>query len=95
MDLKDNIYFAIVLSVHSYMTSALFAFCLGLSNNPPAIYMRQLSSYPELHGCMFIDNEGNVAVSAAHDWKLDDTTGYQTCLIKASIDSRVFKYPES
>ena len=52
------------------------------------------SSYPELHGCMFIDNEGNVAVAAAHDWKLDDTTGYQTCLIKASIDSRVFKYPE-
>ena len=43
---------------------------------------------------MFIDNEGNVAVAAAHDWKLDDTTGYQTCLIKASIDSRVFKYPE-
>jgi len=29
---------------------------------------------------MFIDNEGNVAVAAAHDWKLDDTTG--------------FKYPE-
>ena len=44
---------------------------------------------------MFIDNEGNVAVAAAaHDWKLDDTTGYQTCLIKASIDCRVFKYPE-
>ena len=52
------------------------------------------SSYPELHGCMFIDNEGNVAVAAAHDWKLDDTTGYQTCLIQTSIDSRVFKYPE-
>ena len=43
---------------------------------------------------MFIDNEGNVAVAAAHDWKLDDTKGYQTCLIKASIDSRVFKYPD-
>ena len=28
MGLKDNIYFAIVISVHSYMTSALFAFCL-------------------------------------------------------------------
>ena len=52
------------------------------------------SSYPELHGCMFIDNEGNVAVAAAHDWRLDDTAGYQTCLIKASIDNRVFKYPE-
>ena len=43
---------------------------------------------------MFIDNEGNVAVAAAHDWRLDDTAGYQTCLIKASIDNRVFKYPE-
>ena len=52
------------------------------------------SSNPELHGCMFIDNEGNVAVAAAHNWRLDDTAGYQTCLIKASIDNRVFKYPE-
>ena len=34
------------------------------------------------------------AVAAAHDWRLDDTAGYQTCLIKASIDNRVFKYPE-
>ena len=25
------------------------------------------SSYPELHGCMFIDNEGNVAVATAHN----------------------------
>ena len=44
--------------------------------------------------CLFINNEGNVAVAAAHDWKFDDTKGYQTCLIKASIDNRVFKYPE-
>ena len=53
-----------------------------------------VSAYPEFHGCMFIDNEGDVAVAAAHDWKLDDTKGYQTCLIKASIDHRVFKYPD-
>ena len=53
-----------------------------------------VSAYPEFHGCMFIDNEGDVAVAAAHDWKLDDTKGYQTCLIKASIDNRVFKYPD-
>ena len=52
------------------------------------------SSYPELSGCMFIDNEGNVAIAAAHNWKFEDTTGYQTCLVKASIDSRLFKYPE-
>ena len=43
---------------------------------------------------MFIDNEGNVAIAAAHNWKVEDTTGYQTCLVKASIDSRLFKYPE-
>ena len=36
-----------------------------------------------------------VAVAAAHDWKLDDTKGYQTCLIKASIDSRCFQVPRS
>ena len=52
------------------------------------------SSYPELSGCMFIDNEGNVAIAAAHNWKVEDTAGYQTCLVKASIDSRLFKYPE-
>ena len=51
-------------------------------------------SYPELHGCMFIDNEGNVAIAAVHNWRFDDTTGYQTCLIRASIDNRLFKYPE-
>ena len=50
-------------------------------------------SYPELR-CMFIDNQGNVAIAAAHNWKFDDTAGYQTCLIKASIDNRLFKYPE-
>jgi hypothetical protein len=43
---------------------------------------------------MFIDNEGNVAIAAAHNWRFEDTTGYQTCLVKASIDSRLFKYPE-
>ena len=52
------------------------------------------SSYPELSGCMFIDNEGNVAIAAAHNWRFEDTTGYQTCLVKASIDSRLFHYPE-
>ena len=50
---------------------------------------------PEI-GRLFGDVVGAslVAVAAAHDWKLDDTKGYQTCLIKASIDSRVFKYPD-
>ena len=38
---------------------------------------------------MFIDNEGNVAIAATHNWKFEDTTGYQTCLVKASIDSRL------
>ena len=52
------------------------------------------SSYPELSGFLFVDNEGNVAVAAAHNWQVDVTTGYQTCLVKASIDNRLFEYPE-
>ena len=48
------------------------------------------NSYPELTGALFVDNEGNVAVAAAHNWQVDITTGHQTCLIQASIDNRLF-----
>ena len=52
------------------------------------------NSYPELTGALFVDNEGNVAVAAAHNWQVDITTGHQTCLIQASIDNRLFEYPK-
>ena len=52
------------------------------------------SSYPELPGVLFVDNEGNVAVAAAHNWQVDVTKGYQTCLVQASIDNRLFEYPK-
>ena len=94
MDLKDNIYFAIVLLAHSYMTSALFVFCLGLSNNPPAIYIRQLVLILNSMVVCLLTMKVMSPLLLRTTWKLDDTTGYQTCLIKASIDSRVFKYPE-
>ena len=52
------------------------------------------NTYPELPGVLFVDNEGNVAVAAAHNWQVDITTGYQTCLVQASIDNRLFEYPK-
>jgi hypothetical protein len=51
-------------------------------------------TYPTLPGVLFVDRESNVAVAAAHSLQVDITTGYQTCLIQASIDSRLFAYPE-
>ena len=51
-------------------------------------------SHPELSGVLFVDNNGNVAVAAAHNWKIDDTAGYQTCLVTAVIDRRLLQYPE-
>ena len=29
-------------------------------------------AYSELNGCIFIDNEGNVAIAAAHNWRLEE-----------------------
>ena len=52
------------------------------------------SSYPALSGCMFTNNEGHVAAAAARNWNVEDTTGYHTCLVQASIDSRLYSYPE-
>ena len=51
-------------------------------------------TYPTLSGVLFVDHESNVAVAATHSWQVDITTGYQTCLIQAAIDSRLFEYPE-
>ena len=51
-------------------------------------------TYPTLSGVLFVDPDSNVAVAAAHSWRVDTTTGYQTCLIEASIDSRLLEYPK-
>ena len=51
------------------------------------------NSCPELTGFLFVDNDGNVAVAAAHEWSVDTSAKHQTCLVTARIDNRMLHYP--
>ena len=51
--------------------------------------------YPELTGTLFIDEEGQTAIAAAHDWHVPTTLGYQTCLVRAAVSDVLFQYPQA
>ena len=76
--------------------STLCVPCL-LARLVPQVFCRihtSNASYPELSGVLFVDNDGNVAVAAAHDWQIGDSAGHETCLVKATIDDRLPHYPD-
>ena len=59
-----------------------FFSCVG----PPAACKEHqaVTSYPELTGTLFIVEEGQTAIAAAHDWQVATTLGYQTCIVRAT-----------
>ena len=52
-----------------------------------------MTPYPELTGTLFIDEEGQTAIAAAHDWHVATALGYQTCIVRATISDALFQYP--
>ena len=51
--------------------------------------------YPELTGTLFVDEKGQTAIAAAHDWYVPTTLGYQTCLVRAAVSDVLFQYPQA
>ena len=70
--------------------------CLFSWIDPPAACkVHQADTpYPELAGVLFVNAEGQTAIAAAHDWQVATTLGYQTCLVRATINDALFQYPK-
>ena len=69
---------------------------LSCVEHPAACKEHQANTpYPELTGTLFVDEEGQAAIAAAHDWHVPTTLGYQTCLVRAVVNEVLFKYPQA
>ena len=69
---------------------------LSCVEHPAACKEHQANTpYPELTGTLFVDEEGQTAIAAAHDWHVPTSLGYQTCLVRAVVNEVLFKYPQA
>ena len=69
---------------------------LSCVEHPAACKEHQANTpYPELTGTLFVNEEGQVAIAAAHDWQVPTSLGYQTCLVRAKVNEVLFQYPQA